>query len=219
MEHESFEDQGVAEVMHRKFVAIKLDREERPDLDHQFMAVTQAMQGHGGWPNSLFLTPNAEPFFAFTYLPREQFISVLSQIAELWETQMQHVAGRALDISRIVGGSLQALRGDASLDGVVENACRQLIDHIDPANGGFGSAPKFPHADDLVLLTRSGDKDAQRLVGLTLTKMRRGGIYDQLAGGFHRYSTDEKWLLPHFEKMLYDQASLVNAYCEAFAKH
>jgi uncharacterized protein YyaL (SSP411 family) len=217
MEHESFEDESVAELLNRKFVAIKVDREERPDLDHQYMAVTQAMQGHGGWPNSLFLTPNAEPFFAFTYLPREQFIGVLSQISELWETQMAQVAGRALDISRIVGGALQAIRPGGALDGVIEQACRHLHANADMENGGFGHAPKFPHADDLVLLTRCCDDDA--FVGLTLTKMRHGGIYDQLAGGFHRYSTDERWLLPHFEKMLYDQASLVNAYAEAFAKH
>ena len=217
MEHESFEDESVAELLNRKFVAIKVDREERPDLDHQYLAVTQAMQGHGGWPNSLFLTPNAEPFFAFTYLPREQFMGVLSQISELWETQMAQVAGRAVDISRIVGGALQAIRPGGSLDGVIEQACRHLHANADMENGGFGHAPKFPHADDLVLLTRCCDEDA--FVGLTLTKMRYGGIYDQLAGGFHRYSTDEKWLLPHFEKMLYDQASLVNAYAEAYARH
>ena len=217
MEHESFEDNSVAELLNRKFVAIKLDREERPDLDHQYMAVTQAMQGHGGWPNSLFLTPNAEPFFAFTYLPREQFMGVLGQISELWETQMAQVAGRAVDISRIVGGSLQAIRGGGALDGVMDQACGQLHANADMENGGFGHAPKFPHADDLIVMTRCCDDDA--FVGLTLTKMRHGGIYDQLAGGFHRYSTDEKWLLPHFEKMLYDQASMVNAYAEAYAKH
>ena len=217
MEHESFEDVGVAEFLSTKFVTIKLDREERPDLDHQYMVVTQAMQGHGGWPNSLFLTPNAEPFFAFTYLPKEQFLGVLSQISEVWETQMEQIAGRAIDISRIVGGSLQAIRGGEQLEGVVGKACLHLQQNVDTVNGGFGHAPKFPHADDLVLLTRCGDADA--FVGLTLTKMRKGGIYDQLAGGFHRYSTDERWLLPHFEKMLYDQASLLNAYCEAYAKH
>ncbi|MDQ2986958.1 MAG: thioredoxin domain-containing protein [Armatimonadota bacterium] len=217
MEHESFEDAGVAELLSRKFIAIKLDREERPDLDHQYMAVTQAMQSHGGWPNSLFLTPNAEPFFAFTYLPKEQFMGVLSQISELWETQMMHVAGRAVDIANIVGGSLQTIRGEGSLQGVTEGACQQLLGSADIENGGFGHAPKFPHADDLTLLTRCGDDDP--FVALTLTKMRQGGIYDQLAGGFHRYSTDEKWLLPHFEKMLYDQASMVNAYTEAYAKH
>ena len=123
MEHESFEDVSVAELLNRKFVAIKLDREERPDLDHQYMAVTQAMQGHGGWPNSLFLTPNAEPYFAFTYLPKENFMGVLSQIIELWETQMAQVAGRAIDVSRLVGGSLQALRGNGSLDGAIGQAC------------------------------------------------------------------------------------------------
>jgi len=216
MERESFEDGSVADFLNRKFVAIKLDREERPDLDHQYMAVTQAMQGHGGWPNSLFLTPNAEPFFAFTYLPREQFVGVLSQISELWETQMTHVAGRALDISRIVGGSLQAVQGHGTLERVIEQACSQLHVNADMENGGFGHAPKFPHADDLILLTRCCDDDA--FVGLTLTKMRHGGIYDQLAGGFHRYSTDAMWRLPHFEKMLYDQASIATAYAEAHAK-
>jgi uncharacterized protein YyaL (SSP411 family) len=192
MEHESFEDAAVAELMSRKFVAIKLDREERPDLDHQYMAVTQAMQGHGGWPNSLFLTPNAEPFFAFTYLPREQFLGVLSQISELWDTQMAQVAGRAVDISRIVGGSLQAIRGDGVLDDVIGAACRQLHANADMENGGFGQAPKFPHADDLILMTRSCDDDA--FVGMTLTKMRHGGSYVQLAGGFQRCASDEKWL-------------------------
>ncbi|MGC1274224.1 MAG: thioredoxin domain-containing protein [Planctomycetaceae bacterium] len=227
MEHESFEDDEVAALLNEHFVSIKVDREERPDLDAIYMNAVVAMTGHGGWPMSVFLTPETRPFFGGTYWPARAkggmpgFLDILQHVQHAWE----HRRG---DVDRAAGELVQAVQamgeptGDPQALGtnVPGDAARQLLRAADRRYGGFGRAPKFPHAMDLRVLLRAakrfGYDDARDIVTLTLDKMARGGLYDQLGGGFHRYSTDAFWLVPHFEKMLYDQALLVPAYLEVY---
>ncbi len=227
MAHESFENEEIAAIMNKSFISIKVDREERPDIDEIYMTAVQMMTGSGGWPMSVFLTPDLKPFYGGTYFPPEDnygrpgFKRILLSIADAWKTQRAKIIQSADDISNGIAKSVKIEPGKQELDAdILENAYQVSRRTFDKDNGGFGRAPKFPHAMELSLLLRYYKKtnasDALEMVGTSLTKMANGGIYDQLGGGFHRYSTDEVWLAPHFEKMLYDQALLVRSYAEAF---
>ncbi|MDX6320536.1 MAG: uncharacterized protein QOF52_394 [Propionibacteriaceae bacterium] len=218
MAHESFEDPATAELINSSFVAIKVDREERPDVDAVYMQATQALTGQGGWPMSVFLTPDGRPFYAGTYFPPTphhglpSFPQLLSAIAEAWTQRNREV----LDSADNIVEQLAAMRpelpaGSVSADDLVE-ARNELKRSFDPVRAGFGRAPKFPPSMVLEGLLRLGDPDSMTMAGQTLEAMARGGIYDQLAGGFARYSVDALWVVPHFEKMLYDNALLLGVY-------
>jgi uncharacterized protein YyaL (SSP411 family) len=216
MERESFEDPATAELMNERFVPIKLDREERPDIDSIYMEACQAMTGSGGWPLNVFLTPEQVPFYAGTYFPPEprmgmpSWRQVLEGVAHAWEEQREEIrAGAPRVAERLRGGaalrpSNQPLRAE-----LLDEAVQRLGENFDPANGGFGGAPKFPPASALEFLMRRGER---AMVAQTLRAMASGGMYDQVGGGFARYSVDPHWLVPHFEKMLYDNALLARAY-------
>ena len=232
MERESFEDDRIAALMNDLFINIKVDREERPDLDEIYMAAVQAMTGSGGWPMTVFLTPDLRPFYGGTYYPPEDrhgrpgFPRVLTAVADHYRNHRDRIeqqAGRLLavlqrqsDLSGLVG---EGRRSDAA-GPAQEAAFEQYRQTFDAEFGGFGSAPKFPHSMGLSQLLRihrrSGKEQALHMVERTLDRMAHGGIYDQLGGGFHRYSVDERWLVPHFEKMLYDNALLTMTYLEAY---
>src|SRR5262245_22728372 len=232
MERESFENPDVAALMNQHFVSIKVNREERPDLDEIYMKATLALSGHGGWPMSVWLAPDGRPFYAGTYFPplprwgQPGFVQVLSSLAQAWTGNRGQIVEQAGKVAAHVaqmslnGGLLPQVEAGARAPRLelVEAAASQLLSVFDREHGGFGGAPKFPHADDVRLLLRQavgGDAAALQGAVHTLDCMARGGIYDQLGGGFHRYSTDERWWIPHFEKMLYDNALLVPAYLEA----
>ena len=233
MAHESFEDPAVAELINRGYVAIKIDREERPDLDMLYMAATQAASGHGGWPMTVFATPDGRPFFAGTYFPpvdrsgQPSFSRVLLSLEEAWSDRREDVETQADELARAVASeaayadrlalsSEDTLSFDAVLDGLVQS----LSQRFDPTTGGFGGAPKFPRPSYveacLVHHLRTGDPGSLTMATTTLDQMARGGIYDHLVGGFARYSVDASWLVPHFEKMLTDQALLARVYLHAF---
>jgi len=226
MERESFEDEEIARRMNAAFVNVKVDREERPDLDEIYMKAVQALTGQGGWPMSVFLTPDLEPFFGGTYFPprrahgRQGFAELLESIERAWRDDRPNALRQGARLARRISDEArQDSRG--RLDGdVLDRSLASLGEAFDPEWGGFGGAPKFPHAIDLRLLLRHhlrmGDPAALSMALLTLDRMSEGGIHDQLGGGFHRYSVDGRWLVPHFEKMLYDNALLVPAYLEAF---
>jgi uncharacterized protein YyaL (SSP411 family) len=216
MERESFEDDRTAELMNRLFVPVKLDREERPDLDAIYMEACQAMTGSGGWPLNVFLTPDQVPFYAGTYFPPEQrggmpsWRRVLEAIAEAWDTRREEIregAGRI--VQRLGGGALLEPSDDELDPRILDTAVERLRTGHDRVNGGFGGAPKFPPSDAIEFLLRRGET---YVPSNTLRKMASGGMYDQVGGGFARYSVDERWLVPHFEKMLYDNALLARAY-------
>jgi uncharacterized protein len=227
MERESFEDEDVAQLMNDTFVNIKVDREERPDVDHIYMSVCQMMTGHGGWPLTVIMTPDRKPFFVGTYLPRESqggragMLDLVPSVREAWAEQRETLLSSADDITetliRSSTGRTQVKPMDQT---VLHGAAAQLSRRYDPVHGGFGTAPKFPTPHNLLFLLRywfrSGDASALQIVEQTLTRMRQGGLFDQVGFGFHRYSTDQFWLLPHFEKMLYDQALMTLAYTDAF---
>jgi uncharacterized protein len=225
MEHESFEDDQVADLLNRYFVAIKVDREERPDIDQVYMTVCQATTGAGGWPLSIFMAPDKRPFFAGSYFPKTSrqgmpgFMDILHQLAALWKDKRGQLDRISEEITRAIQPKQQEGYQSFSLD-VIGKACRELRKSYDPVWGGFGTAPKFPTPHNLSLLLRwhkrRPDSGTAAVVEKTLTSMRAGGIFDQVGFGFHRYSVDEKWLVPHFEKMLYDQAMLALAYADAF---
>jgi len=226
MERESFEDEATAELLNAEFVCIKVDREERPDLDEIYMKAVQAMTGQGGWPMSVWLTPELEPFYGGTYFPptrqygRPGFRELLASLARAWKGDRAGLQAAGLRMREHLAKESQIeTAGEVSPD-VLELSRTMLASNFDSLWGGFGGAPKFPHAMDLRILlrhhARTGDPGDLAMATLTLDRMAEGGIYDQLGGGFHRYSTDEKWLIPHFEKMLYDNALLVPAYLEAF---
>jgi uncharacterized protein YyaL (SSP411 family) len=226
MAHESFEHPEVARLMNEAFVSIKVDREERPDIDSVYMSACQLMTGSGGWPLSIIMTPDKKPFFAATYIPRESrfgltgMTELIPHIRELWATQR----GKALNLSNEIAAVLQRTSPDTHSEKINEATLdltyEQLDERFDEQHGGFSSAPKFPSPHNLLFLLRywkrSGKKAALDMVEKTLQAMRRGGIYDHIGFGFHRYSTDSQWLVPHFEKMLYDQAMLAMAYTEAY---
>jgi uncharacterized protein YyaL (SSP411 family) len=216
MERESFEDPATAKVMNDLFVSVKVDREERPDVDAVYMDAVVALSGHGGWPMTVFLTPDAEPFFGGTYYPPEPrhglpaFRQVLVAIAEAYGTQREDVAKQAHALVDALGRTAQLQPSNEPLTGdLLTEAVRVLRTQYDERWGGFGRAPKFPPASTIEFLLRAGALD---LVRGTLDGMAAGGMYDLVGGGFHRYSVDEQWLVPHFEKMLYDNALLIPAY-------
>ena len=226
MEHESFADEEVADLLNKYFVAVKVDREERPDIDQVYMAVTQAMTGRGGWPNNVFLTPDKKPFFAGTYFPKHArwglpgLMELLPKVAEIWQNDRENVQKSAEQITALLASRGNPNPGDALDRSILDKARNRLADIYDPEYGGFGPAPKFPtpHIFAFLLRRYHHNEDAQALamVEKTLTQMRFGGIHDHIGFGFHRYSTDGQWLVPHFEKMLYDQALLALAYTETY---
>jgi uncharacterized protein len=227
MERESFENPEIAAVMNDRFVNIKVDREERPDLDQIYMSAVQAMTGHGGWPMSVFLTPELKPFFGGTYFPPTDsqgmagFPRVLLSVHRAWEERRDEIRESAAEMTEQLRSFGTLPKGSGSLEiSLLDRAARAVTNSFDPVHGGFGRAPKFPHPMDLRMLlrhhARTGDHQALHAVRHTLDKMARGGIYDHLGGGFARYSTDDRWLVPHFEKMLYDNALLASAYLEAY---
>ena len=228
MAHESFEDPATAAILNEHFVSIKVDREERPDVDRIYMAATQAMSGGGGWPMSVFLMPDRRPFYAGTYFPPQPhhglpgFSELLQAIGRAWKGDRQNitdVAGRVTDRLR-ESASAKAVSGARVDEKVIANGYRQLAAEYDRDYGGFGREPKFPRPVALNLLLRAyrreGEGKALEMVLATLRKMAAGGMNDQIGGGFHRYSVDRQWRVPHFEKMLYDQAQLASSYLEAF---
>jgi uncharacterized protein len=230
MERESFESEKIAELLNRNYVPIKVDREERPDVDRIYMTFVQATTGGGGWPMSVWLTPELEPFFGGTYFPPEDryghpgFASILGQIAQAWQSDRPQIVASARDAIRQLqehvtvepsaGGVLTVDRA------VLDSGFNVFRRTFDPQLGGFGGAPKFPRPSVFRFLlryhARTKNQEALDMVLLTLREMAKGGMNDQLGGGFHRYSVDERWFVPHFEKMLYDQAQLATAYLEAF---
>ena len=220
MEHESFEDAEVAALMNRAFVCVKVDREERPDVDHIYMTVCQMMTGSGGWPLTLLLTPDRRPFFAATYIPKPSMLAFIPRVEAAWKEQRDSVVTDSERVLRALESAMHADRSGTLGEDVLHDAYRGFLASFDSTYGGFGGRPKFPSPHNLVFLTRywkrTQDAHALVMVEKTLERMRRGGIFDQLGFGFHRYSTDATWLLPHFEKMLYDQALLLMAYTEAF---
>ena len=216
MEHESFEDPATAELMNERFVNVKVDREERPDLDAVYMDAVVALTGHGGWPMTVFLTPAGEPFFGGTYYPPESrhrlpaFRQILLAVSEAYRERRDDVVEQASRLVEAVGHSArQEPSGEPLTSGLLAEAVAGLRRSFDPEWGGFGRAPKFPPASVLEFLLRRGELD---LVTRTLDGMAAGGMYDLLGGGFHRYSVDARWLVPHFEKMLYDNALLASTY-------
>jgi len=230
MREESFADEEVARLLNADFVAVKVDREERPDLDQRYMAVCQAIVGSGGWPLTILMTPDKQPFYAGTYFPKSRqwgrpgLLEILPLAAEAWRTRRPEVLRSAEGITAAIDqGRIRAIgrRAEELTAAVVDEAFRELAADFDRARGGFGRAPKFPVAHHIAFLLRywrrTGNGEALGMAGKTLKAMRRGGIYDHLGYGFHRYSTDADWLLPHFEKMLYDQALLAEVYAEAHA--
>ena len=224
MEHESFENQEVAAVLNQHFVCIKVDREERPDIDDLYMQATLAMTGSGGWPMSVFLTPDLKPFLAGTYFPRTQFLQLLGAVGDAWENRRKELdtqAGHVADYLKQWAAGPKAGETAISREMIANNA-RVIADHFDARLGGIsgGGTNKFPPSMSMDLLLReyrrTGQKRYLELVELTLERMAAGGIYDQLGGGIHRYSTDLYWLVPHFEKMLYDQALVADIYLHAY---
>lgn len=227
MERESFTDSNIAEFLNQHFVSIKVDREERPDLDNIYMNSVVLMTGQGGWPTSVFLTPELEPFYGGTYFPPAPrhglpaFLDVLHAIVQAWQTDRQNIRTSAAEISRHLKqiSHIQAPATQPSRDEVLDNARNDLITAYDWQNGGWGQAPKFPQPmllEFLLLQTSRGHTQALDVVCHNLDKMQRGGIFDLVGGGFHRYSTDANWLVPHFEKMLYDNAQLALVYLHAY---
>jgi uncharacterized protein YyaL (SSP411 family) len=229
MEEESFEDLAIAEYLNRHYVAIKVDRETRPDVDGVYMQAVQLMGERGGWPMTVWLTPERQPFYGGTYFPardgdrgqRVGFLTLLQRLRAAFDERPAVVAAAAADLAQQIRASMAAPSADALPDrAAIERAVAALQAQYDSANGGFGRAPKFPRPVQLELLLRwarqSGDTAARDMVEHTLTAMAVGGIYDQIGGGFHRYATDAQWRVPHFEKMLYDNALLALAYLEAY---
>jgi uncharacterized protein YyaL (SSP411 family) len=214
MEHESFENDDVAGVMNEHFVCIKVDREERPDLDKIYMSATQATTGRGGWPMSVWLTPDLKPFYCGTYFPAGNFVALLNRIHEVWEANHAGILDQANKLTDALSQYTTVTGGGGKLDATLMKLClEQLRASYDAEHGGFGSAPKFPRPVVLNFLFRAGGNE---MALLTLRKMGEGGMFDQLGGGFHRYSVDQRWLVSHFEKMLYDQAQLVSSYVDAY---
>ena len=226
MEKESFEDREVAELMNETFVSIKVDREERPDIDHLYMTVCQMMTGGGGWPLNVVLTPDQKPFFAGTYFPKHTrsgrigILDLSRRIKELWTNDRKTILGSAEKVLSALHQIPNEIPGDPVDESVLFTAFRQLEQRFDQRYGGFGAAPKFPTPHNLLFLFRywyrTKTDRALEMALKTLTEMSLGGIHDHIGFGFHRYSTDEKWLVPHFEKMLYDQALLAMAFVEAY---
>ena len=225
MAHESFEDPDVAGLLNREFVSIKVDREERPDIDAVYMSVCQAMTGSGGWPLTVFMTPDQKPFFAGTYFPkhgsygRYGLTELLERVADLWKNNREELLQAGNQITAAINQPQESNNQEPDRN-LVERAYTQLARRFDHKWGGFGGAPKFPTPHNLLFLMRyaevTHEPNAMKMVEITLEDMAKGGIFDQIGGGFSRYSTDEMWLVPHFEKMLYDNALLLIAYVKAY---
>jgi len=226
MEHESFDDPEVAKLMNETFISIKVDREERPDIDMVYMTVCQMMTGSGGWPLTIIMTPDKEPFFAATYVPKETrfgrvgMLDLIPRVKELWSTRQAEVLSSASQITAALQKTTPEAPSEELNEPLLHLAYEQLAERFDEQYGGFGKAPKFPTPHNVLFLLRywkrTGNENALQMVDKTLHAMRNGGIYDHVGFGFHRYSTDSQWLAPHFEKMLYDQALLAIAYTEAY---
>jgi len=226
MAHESFEDEEIASLMNEVFVNIKVDREERPDIDNTYMLVCQMMTGSGGWPLNVFLTPDKKPFYAATYIPRQGrhgrpgMRELIPWISKLWQNERKKITASSNEIITAFQKSTSFESGDRLSVETLDEAYNQYKHQFDEAHGGFGTSPKFPSPHNLMLLLRyakqNPESEALQMVEKTLTSMRRGGIFDHIGLGFHRYSTDQQWLLPHFEKMLYDQAMLMIVFSEAW---
>jgi uncharacterized protein YyaL (SSP411 family) len=232
MDRESYEDAEIAEIINENFVAMKVDRDERPDVDARYQAAVSAISGQGGWPLTAFLTPDGRPYFGGTYFPRDDrygrpgFGRVLLTMAQVWRERRDEAletAGSvmaAIEHNEAFSGREGPGRGSELTLGLVDKIAESAIKQFDPRNGGFGSQPKFPHPAVLDLLLEvamnRGNEEARAVFTTTLEKMARGGVYDQLAGGFHRYSVDERWVVPHFEKMLYDNTELLRNYVHGF---
>lgn len=226
MERESFEDEDVARLLNSKFVCIKVDREERPDVDNVYMDAVVALTGSGGWPLSLFLTPDGRPFYGSTYFPpddmpgRPGFKHVLTEVSKFWTERRQDVLQQSSQLTKLIQQRSATAAPGTLTEGILQDAYLTLATNFDDQYGGFGSAPKFPTPHNLSFLLRyayrSGEQHARSMVLSTLSAMMQGGIHDHLGNGFHRYSTDKEWFVPHFEKMLYDQALIGRAYLEAY---
>ncbi|MGK0473525.1 MAG: hypothetical protein ACJAR0_004021 [Candidatus Azotimanducaceae bacterium] len=221
MEHESFDNEEIARYLNDHFVSIKLDREQRPDLDDIYMTGVQLMSGQGGWPMSNFITAEGKPFYAGTYYPPDAFMDLLQQINEVWHERSEEVLAQAEKIAENIGRVTAAKSEVQTIEqDLVPRATAELLARLDKVNGGFGGAPKFPNESQLLILLEELDRRPAEAVGsavtLTLDKMYQGGIFDQVAGGFHRYTVDAVWLVPHFEKMLYNQAQLIRVFAKGY---
>lgn len=226
MENESFEDEEVAELLNENFVSIKVDREERPDIDHIYMSVCQLLTGSGGWPLTIIMTPEQKPFFAGTYFPKNQrgnrvgLMELLPKISNTWKEQRNEIYLSATEITSHLYKDHHGDNKKTLNNSILKDALNLFKNRFDKVNGGFGTRPKFPSPHNLLFLlryySRTKNDEALNMTVKTLLEMRKGGIYDQIGFGFHRYSTDQGWFLPHFEKMLYDQALMSIAYTEAY---
>ena len=226
MEHESFEDEEVAKLMNEVFISIKVDREERLDIDSLYMTVAQMMTGSGGWPLNIIMTSDKKPFYAVTYIPKRTrgsqigMLDLIPRIEELWSTRRADVLNSAEQVASALRQIPDDSPGGKLNESTLDRAYEQLTQRFDSEHGGFSTAPKFPTPHQLFFLLRywkrTGNENALYMVENTLQQMRQGGIYDHVGFGFHRYSTDSEWLVPHFEKMLYDQALLSIVYTEAY---
>ena len=226
MEKESFENYEVAKLLNEAFVCIKVDREERPDIDNLYMTVCQLMTGSGGWPLTIIMTPDKKPFFAATYIPKENrfgkagLITLIPQIQKLWRDQRDDLMKTVGQITTVLKQISKDPNVESLHESILKTTYQELHQNFDENHGGFGNKPKFPSPHNLLFLlrywNRNNEKEALEMVEKTLQNMHAGGLFDHIGFGFHRYSTDEKWLLPHFEKMLYDQAMLALAYTEAY---
>ena len=230
MDRESYEDAEVARIINEHFVAVKVDRDERPDVDARYQAAVSAISGQGGWPLTAFLTPDGRPYFGGTYFPRDDrygrpgFGRVLLTMAQVWRERRDEALESAASVMSAIEHNESFSGGGGELTlGLVDKIAESALKMFDPHNGGFGSQPKFPHPASLDLLlhlaVNRGNERAREAFVLTLEKMARGGVYDQLAGGFHRYSVDERWVVPHFEKMLYDNTELLRNYVHGFQSY
>ena len=227
MDRESYENPQIAALINEHYVAVKVDRDERPDVDARYQAAVSAITGQGGWPLTAFLTPDGRPYFGGTYIPpddrygRPGFGRVLTTLAQVWRERRDEALETAASAMAAIehNESFSAGGGNLSLD-LVDKIAASILKQFDPRNGGFGSQPKFPHPGALDLLLHvginRGNQPAVKAFSTTLEHMARGGVYDQLAGGFHRYSVDERWRVPHFEKMLYDNTELLRNYLHGF---
>src|SRR5210317_654661 len=226
MERESFEDEEIAKLLNQTFVCIKVDREERPDIDNIYMTVCSMMTGSGGWPLTVIMTPDKKPFFAGTYFAKHTqygrigMLDMIPRLHDIWHNRRDEVLESTDRILEILQQQNDFTPGRELDREILHRAFNELSNRYDSIHGGFSKAPKFPTPHNITFLLRywkmTGNDHALAMVEHTLTAMRQGGIFDQIGFGFHRYATDEKWLLPHFEKMLYDQALLAIAYLEAY---
>lgn len=227
MDRESYENADTAAILNEHYVAIKVDRDERPDVDSRYQAAVQAMAGQGGWPLTVILTPEGQPFFGGTYFPPEErygrpsFGRLLQSLAEVWQSRRAEAEQTAASVMKAIeGGERFAGRSGSLSPAIVQKLVAGIVAQFDPHHGGFGAQPKFPHPAALDLLldaaTRSSHEQAKQVIAVTLRSMASGGVYDQIAGGFHRYSVDAEWHVPHFEKMLYDNAGLLANYVHAY---